>query len=155
MTKEKHDTVISTDEFKAAFKGKFYGVLKWDQLDDLWKIVKKDKKAGWYIYAIGDEPPRELVKGKALETVVNEINTLLRREHDEDYCGIVYTDSIKTPSFIKVFDPNNVGTSCSIAKTPPLPGWTISKLPPTDLLAPMKQTAKRKRWWDKMFGKSQ
>ena len=88
MTKEKHDTVIPTDEFQATFKGKFYGVLKWDQLDDLWKRVKKAKKEGWYVYAIGDEPPRELVKGKALETVVNEINMLLRREHDEDYCGM-------------------------------------------------------------------
>ena len=155
MTKEKQDTILVVDEFQTAFKGKFYGVLKWDQLDDLWKKIKKSKKEGWYVYAIGDEPPTELVKGKALETVANEINTLLRREHDEDYCGIVYTDSLTTPSFIKVFDPNNVGTSCSIAKTPPLPGWTISKLPPTDLLAPMKQTAKRKRWWDKMFSKSQ
>ena len=108
-------------------------------MDDLWKIVKKAKKEGWYIYAIGGETPTELVKGVALEAVVNEINMLLRREHDEDYCGIVYTGNLTIPSFIKVFDPNNVGTSRSIAKTPPLPGWTmISKLPPSDLLASMK-----------------
>ncbi len=141
------------DAFISAFKGKFFGVLKWKQLDELWAIVKKDKKSGWYIYAIGDEPPSELVKNKELVTVIDELNVLLRREHNEDYCGIVYTDSLKTPSFIKVFDPNNVGTSCSIADTPPLPGWIISKLPPSDLLAPMKQTAKRKRWWNKLFNK--
>ncbi len=28
MTKEKHDTVIPTDEFQAAFKGKFHGALQ-------------------------------------------------------------------------------------------------------------------------------
>ncbi|MCF6188886.1 MAG: hypothetical protein L3J51_00235 [Cocleimonas sp.] len=155
MTKEKSKTDIAENEFQTAFKGKFYGVLKWDQLDDLWKKIKNNKKEGWYVYAIGDMPPEKRVSGKVLETVINELNVLLRREHDEDYCGIVYTDSLTTPSFIKVFDPNNVGTSCSIAKTPPLPGWTISKLPPSDLLAPMKQTTKRKRWWDKMFSKSQ
>ena len=143
----------SKESFEAAFKGKFYGVLKWGQLDELWKIVKEDQKEGWYLYAIGEEPPTELIKNEALETVIDELDVLLRREHNEDYCGIVYTDDLKTPSFIKVFDPNNVGTSCSIAKTPPLPGWTISKLPPSDLLAPMKQTAKRKRWWDKLLNK--
>lgn len=148
---------MTKDEYQIAFKSKFYGVLKWDQLDDLWKKVKKSKKEGWYIYAIGEEPPIEQTSGKALVDIIDEINALLRREHDEEYCGIVYTDKLTTPSFIKVFDPNNVGTSCSIAKTPPLPGWTISKLPPTDLTltaTPMKQTAKRKRWWDKMFSKS-
>ena len=143
----------NTDSFESAFKGKFYGVLKWEQLDELWEIIKNDKADGWYAYAIGEEPPTSLTKNKDLEVVIDELDMLLRREHNEDYCGIVYTDDLKTPSFIKVFDPNNVGTSCSIAKTPPLPGWTFSKLPPSDLLAPMKQTAKRKRWWDRLLNK--
>jgi len=148
---------ISEITFEQAFKGKFYGVLKWQQLDDLWNIVKKDSdinnNEGWYLYAVGEEPPTEAIKGGVLNTVIDELDVLLRREHNEDYCGIVYTDNLKTPSFIKVFDPNNVGTSCSIAENPPLPGWTISKLPPSDLLAPMKQTAKRKRWWDRLLKK--
>jgi len=146
------ETLVN-DPFSLAFKGKFYGVLKWEQLDELWNAVKKDKKSGWYIYAIGEEPPTNVVKEDALEVVIDELDVLLRREHNEDYCGIVYTDDLKTPSFIKVFDPNNVGTSCSIAKTPPLPGWIISKLPPSDLLAPMKQTKERKRWWDRLLNK--
>jgi hypothetical protein len=147
----KREEVISKDDFTAAFKGKFYGILKWHQLDELWVKVKKEKDEGWYLYAIGSEPPTELTQGNELEAVIDEINMLLRREHDEDYCGIVYADNLETPSFIKVFDPNNVGTSCSIAKTAPLPGWVISKMKPTDLSAPMKQTAKRRRWWDRLF----
>ena len=139
--------------FEQAFKGKFYGILKWKQLDDLWYIAKQESEDGWYLYAIGEEPPTKMIKGEAFDAVINELDMLLRREHNEDYCGIVYTDDLKKPSFIKVFDPNNVGTSCSIAKTPPLPGWVISKLPPSDLLAPLKQTAKRKRWWDKLLNK--
>ncbi len=138
-------------DFKQAFKGKFYGVLKWEQLDALWDIVKKDSDNGWYVYAIGEVPPATKIKDETLETVINELDVLLRREHNEDYCGIVYTDDLKTPSFIKVFDPNNIGTSCSISKIPPLPGWIISKLPPSDLSAPVKQTAKRKRWWDRLL----
>ena len=141
------------DTFSEAFKGKFYGVLKWKQLDKLWEIVKNDKDNGWYVYAIGENPPTKMIKNEVLDRVINELDVLLRREHNEDYCGIVYTDDLNNPSFIKVFDPNNVGTSCSISKTPPLPGWVISKLPPSDLLAPMKQTAKRKRWWDKLLNR--
>jgi len=151
---QRTDTASNSENaFEQAFKGKFYGVLKWKQLEELWDILIKNNDDGWYVYAIGDEPPTELISGEAFDTVLNELDMLLRREHNEDYCGIVYTDSLKTPSFIKVFDPNNVGTSCSIAKTPPLPGWIISKLAPSDLLAPMKQTAKRKRWWNKLLNK--
>ena len=147
----KREKVIPKDEFTMAFTGKFYGILKWHQLDDLWSKIKKEKGDGWYFYAVGEEPPTDLIRGDALETVIDGINVLLRREHDEDYCGIVYADILEAPSFIKVYDPSNVGTSCSIAKTAPLPGWVISKLKPTDLSAPMKQTVKRRRWWNKLF----
>jgi len=152
--KTKPKTNIPQDEFLSAFKGKFFGVLKWSQLDDLWIKVKNEKEQGWYIYAVGEEPPTDLIKGNKLETVITELDVLLRREHGEDYCGIVYADNLETPSFIKVFDPNNIGTSCSIAETGPLPGWLISKIQPSDLHASMKQTAKRRRWWDRLFKKS-
>ncbi len=155
-TQETTQDPIAELIFEHVYKGKFYGILKWKQLDKLWDAVRADHKTGWYIYAIGDEPPIDLLKGDALKSAINELDALLRREHNEDYCGIVYTDDTKIPSFIKVFDPNNIGTSCSIAKTPPLPGWIISKLVPTDLSATLltstlKQTSKRKHWWDRLL----
>jgi len=140
-------------DFLNTFNGKFYGVLRWQQLDDLWQKVKDDKEQGWYIYAIGEPLPTHKTIGESVNTYVDELNTLLRREHDEDYCGVVYTDSFEKPRLIKVFDPNNLGTSCSIAAQGPLPSWIITKIKPEELSSQTKQTGNRRRWWKTIFRK--
>ena len=76
---------------------------------------------------------------------IGELNKLLRREHKEDYCGVVYTDSIESPRFVKIFDPNNLGTSCSIATEAPLPSWIICKMVPEAL------SDNRRRWWQSIL----
>ncbi len=142
------------DDFYIAFKGAFQGVLRWPQLDALWEKVAQDKQE-WFIYAIGEAPPEKPADNQALKHFIKEIDGLLRREHDEEYCGIVYTDDLQEPTYIKIFDPNNIGTSCSIAKNPPLPGWILSVIKPIDLPAAMMQqthqTKNRKRWWNRLF----
>jgi len=153
-TSEKNTIEKITNDFESVFSGKFYGVLRWPQLDELWELVKSDSE-GWYLYAVGSEAPSEVSNAKDTETFINELDTLLRREHNEDYCGIVYTDDLQEPTYIKIFDPNNIGTSCSIAKNPPLPGWILSLKKPIDLPAAMMQQAhrakNRKRWWSRLF----
>ena len=142
---------VEDNAFKTAFKSKFFGVLKWDQLDDLWLKVKATSKQGWFIYAVGEEPPTEITQGKDIDMFIDKLDVLLRREHDEAYCGIVYANDLTNPSYIKVFDPNHIGTSCSVGQDAPLPGWIISKIPPIDLPEAMKPTANRRRWWQKVF----
>ncbi len=141
-------------DFYSAFTGSFQGILKWSNLDKLWEKIKGGKQ-DWYIYAIGEQPPEKPANNDALKHFIDELDALLRREHGEEYCGIVYTDDIQEPKFIKIFDPNNIGTSCSIAKTPPLPGWILSVTPPIDLpdklLQQTFQDKNRKRWWNKLF----
>ena len=132
------------------FKGRFTSVLRWEQLDDLWrKVLASDKS--WYIYSVGDEPPVAALSKDALKKFIPELDTLLHKDHDEDYCGIVYIDDKEEPSYIKVFDPNNLGSSCSMSDIPPLPSWIISTLKPINLPDAMPQTTQRKRWWQKVF----
>ena len=142
-----------SNDFLATFNGKFYGVLRWKQLEDLWQVVKRDNESGWYIYAVGETLPTHKITGESVNSCVGELNQLLRREHDEDYCGVVYTDSFETPRLIKVFDPNNLGTSCSIASKGPLPSWVISKILPEELSNQEKQTVNRRRWWQTILKK--
>ena len=139
------------NSFLDQFNGKFFGVLRWQQLDELWEKVVAESDEGWYLYAVGDALALERTTGEELKTFIRELNDLLHKEHEEDYCGIVYADDLDKPQFIKVFDPNNIGTSCSIATKGPLPGWIISKVPPVNLNEALKPTAKRRRWWQKMF----
>jgi len=132
------------------FKGRFTGVLRWEQLDNLWeKVLASDE--GWYIYSVGDTPPEKILSKEELNKLIPELDTLLRKDHGEDYCGIVYINDKENPSFIKVFDPNNLGSSCSMSNILPLPSWIISTLKPINLPDAMPQTAQRKRWWQKVF----
>jgi len=138
-------------EFYTAFRGTFSGVLRWEQLDSLWERLRADADSSWYLYAIGEPPPETTVDREALLRFVDEVDALLRREHQEDYCGIVYVDDMQAPSFVKIFDPNNLGVSCGYSDNPPLPGWILSRLPPADLQAPMPQPGNRRRWWQRLF----
>jgi hypothetical protein len=139
------------DPFLRAFRGSFTSALRWPQLDDLWVRVRDHAAAGWYIYAVGEPPPTAPTDAAGVDTFVTEIDKLLRAEHDEDYCGIVYADEPRAPTFIKIYDPNNLGVSCGYSTNPPLPGWIMSQIPPVDL--PAAQSPKnRKSWWQQLFG---
>ncbi len=139
------------DPFYAAFRGHFTGVLSWGELDAFWKVVRENASAGWYVYALGEAPPTAPSTMEQVSTFLDKIDALLRKEHEEDYCGIVYTDSKIEPSMIKIFDPNNLGVQCGFSDNPPLPGWVMSLLPPVTLEGGNHLPEGRKRWWRKLW----
>lgn len=141
----------AVSRFHALFRGYFVSLLSWDQLTGFWDTLRARAGAGWYIYAVGEELP---VTPRGREEVlhfIQEIDTLLRHDHDEDYCGIVYTDSRDEPSFVKIFDPNHLGVSCGSSKNPPLPGWILSLVPPEELRSERILPERRRRWWHTLW----
>ena len=145
-------TMETTDSFQVAFKGRFENVLRWEQLDALWTVVREDAAGDWFIYAVGEAPPQQAASETLLKSFLEEIDQLLHREHAEDYCGVVFTDSMTTPAFVKIFDPNNLGVSCGYSDNPPLPGWVLSKLCPVDLEVAAPLPGNRRRWWRRLLG---
>jgi len=142
---------LHNDPFYKVYKGNFSGILRWEQLDDLWLQVTKNKEMPWFVYAVGEAPPNKPVTIDEVEHFIQEVDQLLRREHDEEYCGIVYANNIEEPTFIKIFDPSNLGSACGSSDTPPLPGWILSKIKPVDLPSAFSQPNNRKRWWKSIF----
>lgn len=139
-------------EFLSKFKGYFSNILRWPELDTLWQTLRDGPMSEWYVYAVGEAPPESVATPAEMERFLAEIDLLLRREHDEDYCGIVYVDDRAAPSFIKIYDPNNLGSVCgSGSLPPPHPGWILSKLRPVDLDVVMPLANNRRRWWQKIF----
>ncbi len=134
-----------SSEFDQLFDGTLYSLLSWSQLTAFWDRL--DTGAGWYLYALGEERPGEPADAEHVAAFTREIDVLLRREHHEDYCGIVYADNLDDPSIIKIYDPNHLGTSCGSSKHRILPGWVMSKLPPSDLSPSHLVPQNRKRWW--------
>lgn len=143
-----------TPEFLNIYRGYLKSCLSWDDLDRLWARLRAAPDAVWFAYAVGELPPQEPLTASQLDAVIRAVDELLRREHDEDYCGIVYADDHESPSLIKVYDPNNLGSVCGSGfGPPPLPGWVFSTLPPVDLEAAFPQPAARRRWWQRLFAR--
>ena len=42
------------DPFAIAFRGHFTSLLRWEDLDAFWALVRNNAGAGWYVYAIGE-----------------------------------------------------------------------------------------------------
>ncbi len=140
------------ETYLQAFRGSFTSALRWHHLDALWERLRLDAAGNWYIYAIGEQPPAAVVGADDFNTFISEVDSLLRREHNEKYCGIVYADDLNHPSFVKIYDPHNLGVSCGFSDNPPLPGWVLSKIPPVDLSTAQIIPKNRKRWWSALFG---
>lgn len=138
-------------DFRSAFNGSFSGILRWPQLDELWDVLRADAGSGWYLYAVGEAPPQQPSGATEVERFIAELDPLLRREHQEDYCGLVYVDDKTQPRFVKIYDPHNLGVSCGYSTNPPLPGWVMSKIPPVDLHHSGSLAQSRKRWWQSLF----
>ncbi len=140
------------NEFMSAFRGSFTSTLRWHQCDALWEILAAKADDDWFIYAIGESPPEQTASTTDLRRFLDEMSLFLRREHDEEYCGIVYADDLQQPSLIKIYDPHNLGVSCGFSDNPPLPGWVVSRLQPCNLPSTRVVPNNRRRWWRRLFG---
>ncbi len=135
-------------------EGSFTSALRWPQLDALWQRILADNHGNWYLYAVGESPPEEAASREQVEQFVREIDELLHREHEEDYCGIVYADDLEQPTLVKIYDPNNLGVVCGFSDNPPLPGWVMSQQRPADLPSAQRPTGSRRRWWQRILARA-
>lgn len=135
--------------FQARYTGRLWSVMSWDQLTAFWARI--DPAAGWYLYAIGEAVPTAPGTTEQVKTFIERVDHLLRDDHRHDYCSIVYADDLERPSFIKIYDPNNLGVSCGFSDNPPLPGWIMCQVAPDDLEADRPPPESRRRWWKALF----
>ena len=140
----------TTTPFMSSYRGYLSNILKWEDLDTLWQTVR-DSSSSWYIYAVGEAVPQKVSSLEQLNTFVDEIDKLLRQEHEEEYCGIVYVDDREAPSLVKIYDPNHLGSSCGPGWGEVLPGWVISTMAPEALEVDAPVANNRRRWWQKLF----
>jgi hypothetical protein len=147
--------LVTQEKIVASFIAKFNGVLKnaleWAHWDALVATLKAKSDGGWYVYYVGEEVPTGPLSPWQFVSFLEKISELLRREHDESYLGIVYVDDFENPAFVKIYDPNNLGSSCGGSGRRVLPSWVLSRTPPTDLHAALPNPGNRRRWWQSLF----
>lgn len=143
----------TASEFARRMNGYLHGMLRWPELDALWARVRADPQ-GWYAYQVGEALPSAPLDADALICFVDELDALLRREHQADYCGVAYADDPERPTLIKVYDPHHMGSFCGGGGPPIPPRWLLSRHRPEPIedLAPVPMA--RRSWWRRVFGGS-
>lgn len=144
---QKNETLSA---FSQRLNGNFIGMLHWPQLDDLWLRVRAEP-LGWYASQIGEALPQAPLDADTLSRFIDEVDALLRREHKQDYCGIVYVDNREQPGFIKIYDPHNMGSFCSCSSAPIQPRWVLSRIKPEHIEDDVNLPRSRRSWWNRIF----
>ncbi len=134
--------------FQQKYQGRFVSALRWTQLEALWDSVQQTPE-GWYVYLINDPVPQAPMPAEALKRFIQEVDELLRRDHDYDYCGIVYADDLAAPSMVKIYDPNNLGASCGSSGQKVHPRWLLTRMRPAHIQDAAPLPMNRKRWWQR------
>ena len=138
------------NDFATCMNGQFQGILRWQDLDDLWSRIRAEPE-GWHVSLAGEAAPEVPLAAEALTHFIEEMDALLRREHDFDYCGIVYADDLAQPGLIKIFDPHNLGSSCGSSGVKIPPRWVLSRIKPARIEDDAPLPNNRKRWWQRLF----
>ncbi len=146
-------STVTNDPYLQAYRGSFLGLRKWEDLELFWQTLKNLADNNWFVYTIGKSVPESPASSEQLTSFISEINTLLRREHEEDYCGIVYVDDIHNPEMVKIYDPKNLGVVCGYSDNPPLPGWIISRIQPVELTSKTFLHQQKQPLWQKFLKK--
>ena len=137
--------------FQAKLDGMLYSLLSWEQLTAFWPRVNLE--VDWYIYGVGQDLPAAPASSEQVVDFIKRIDALLHKEHEESYCGIVYADDTQVPTFVVIYDPNNLGVACGSSKDRVLPGWVMSQIPP-EAMQPTVVPNNRKNWWNSFLGKA-
>jgi len=144
-----------TLSFEQRLWGRFSGVLRWSQLEALWERVRTAAARRWYIYDLEAAPPMRPASAEELIAFLNRVDKHLRREHEYDYCGIVYADDLYEPSLIKIYDPGNLGAVCGPSGNRVLPRWIVSRMQPTALRQQVPTELPAMKWWQRLFRSSE
>ena len=139
------------NDFYTQYRGSFTSLLKWQNLDNFWRLLLKNDEPCWYVYDTGKPPPAVTLSADEFRNFIQFIDHHLRDLHKHDYCGIVYTDSKTKPTFIKIYDPKNLGVSCGIGPEPIPPGWIISLTEPLTIEKIPPLTPPKKPWWKRLL----
>jgi len=118
-----------------AFQGSFCGLLQWDDMSMLWENLKTSSE-GWYVFDTLRAPPLNPVTSSDLAEILDEIEKFTHKRHRYDYCGFMYVDDRQSPTFIKIFDPRKMGSSCGCSGELILPRWILSRIRPDALPEP-------------------
>ena len=125
--------------FWRAYQARASGLLIWDDIDALWPQLTA-QPTGWHVYDLKTTPPEAPLPEAEFTGFLPQAQALVNARRDRSHSGAIYIDNRDTPSFIKIFDPTNMGTSCGGDHDMIFPRFILSKLKPDPRPAPEKKS---------------
>ena len=122
-------------EYWQRYRGPFSGVLKWQDMEGLWATLKAAPE-DWYVLDPMADAPIAPLSAATFMSFLDEAEALINQRRDRPSCGSIYVDVFEAPTYIKIFDPLKMGTSCGGSHDPIMPRWIISHMVPDTLPPP-------------------
>jgi len=121
--------------FWRAYQGRASGLLNWQEVDALWPRLTA-QPSSWYVYDLNTTPPEAPLPDAEFIAFLPQAQALVNERRDRSHSGAIYLDNHGSPTFIKIFDPTNMGTSCGGDHDMIFPRFIFSKLKPDPRPAP-------------------
>jgi len=128
-------TLLPDTPFWRAYQGRASGLLKWEDVDALWPLLAAQPDA-WYVYDLEIAVPTAPFSATEFTAFLPQAEALVNARRDRSHSGAIYIDNHNTPTFIKIFDPSNMGTSCGGDHDMIFPRFILSKIQPDPRPAP-------------------
>jgi len=138
-------------DYWQAFQSKSTGILTWPRLDALWSQIG-GAPTGWYIYELSGDTPTQPVEPQDLQAFLVSAKSFAQARTHGSHCGCVYVDDPDIPTFVRIFDPKNMGAACGGSGTRIYPKWTLSRLRP-EALPPTPSVQPKKGWVNAVLGR--
>jgi len=124
-----NQTTLPDTPFWRAYQGRASGLLNWQDVDALWPLLSAQPN-GWYVYDLEKAVPTAPFSAADFTTFLPQAEALVNARRDRSHSGAIYLDNRNTPTFIKIFDPANMGTSCGGDHDMIFPRYILSKIQP-------------------------
>ena len=148
MTVAEFDNLPDT-QFWRAWQGRFQGVLSWDDFDALLQLLAQGGGA-WFVWDMEGVVPQRPASQGALAAVLEAVREMNAPVRARSYCGTVYADDPGAPSFVKAFDPYQMGATCGSSGERIMPRFVFSMIRPEPLPAP--EPAPEPGFWRRLSG---
>ena len=88
--------------FIERFNGRFNGIMNLEECYEFFNSLKSNP-CDWYFYDTDESPSLETLSKESFIQTIEEIKNIIKTDHSESYCGLVYVDDLSNPQFFKIF----------------------------------------------------
>lgn len=129
MSKKREQIELPDTPFWRSYRGRLIGLLREPDMTAMFDTLKAAPE-GWYVFDPQETPSQSPLEGKDFLDRLDGIQSQADDWLGDGRLGFIYADDKQNPTFIKIFDPANMGSSCGCSGEMIWPRWILSQIAP-------------------------